>query len=70
MVTFTLACGSLSLLGHLPHTHLLAMGLIVQKDSSANKLSGFIISNEDLTKTYFRFQHLHLFIKARLRRSD
>ena len=70
MVIFTIACGSLSLLRHLPHTHLLVMGLIVQKNSSANKLSGFIISNEDLKKTYFRFQHLHLFIKAGLRRSD
>ena len=29
MVTFMLACGSLSLLRHLPHTHLLAMGLII-----------------------------------------
>ena len=28
MVTFTLACGSLSLLGHLPHTHLLVIGLM------------------------------------------
>ena len=29
MVTFMLACGSLSLLRHLPHTHLLAMGLTI-----------------------------------------
>ena len=28
MVTFTLACGSLSLLRHLPHTHLLVIGLM------------------------------------------
>ena len=28
MVTFMLACGSLSLLGHLPHTNLLVIGLM------------------------------------------
>lgn len=31
MVTFTLTCGSLSLLRHFPHTSLLAMGLNVAK---------------------------------------
>ena len=29
MVTFTLTCDSLSLFSHLPHTHLLGMGLIM-----------------------------------------
>ena len=34
MVTFMLACGSLSLLGHLPHTHLLVIGLMTNIWSS------------------------------------